>query len=49
MAAGDESMLTVAPPVKLTPDMFTDTELSKYGLSGEQIRLLRLEGELLLQ
>ena len=29
--------------------MFTDAELSEYGLSEEQIRLLRLEGELLLQ
>jgi hypothetical protein len=49
LADGDEEMLTVSPPVKLTPDMFTDEELQEWGYSQEEIKELRECTELLLQ
>jgi hypothetical protein len=49
MARGDENMLTVAPPVRLTPDMFTDAEMTEWGYTSQEIAALRKEGELLLQ
>ncbi len=46
---GDERLLTVAPPIKLTPDMFSDGELKGWGYTKEEIAELRACTDLLLQ
>ena len=46
---GQEHLLTVAPPVRLNADSFTDEELRSYGMDEEEIRTLKQSDDWLLQ
>jgi hypothetical protein len=46
---GQEHLLTVAPPVRLNADSFTDEELRSYGMSDEEIETLKQSEDWLLQ
>ena len=46
---GQEHLLTVAPPVRLNADSFTDKELRSYGMKEEEIQALKQSDDWLLQ
>ena len=46
---GQEHLLTVAPPIKLNMENFTEEELKSYGMSEEEITALKESNDWLLQ
>jgi hypothetical protein len=46
---GQEHLLTVAPPIRLNMESFTEEELRSYGMSSEEITALKESDDWLLQ